>query len=156
MKAIAKFLTGIVIVVALAAVYYIVSSKLPMRMEVSVVPASVQKERFSQITQEVSAGLYDGVSALDDINEYSFVTIIASASNFSPFTAEWTQLSPKRLDGDLLICETDAGPKDIPPFQTGDLSVTILTKNDSADRSGWLEYYIFGRFHSILAESAIE
>ncbi|MBQ3078761.1 MAG: hypothetical protein IJC48_02010 [Clostridia bacterium] len=152
MKSFAKFLTGLAIIAALLVGYYILSSSLPAEMDVSVTEASAMQTEFQALEELVANGHYEGITSLDDISRYSFVTITIEARNFSPFPAEWTQYTPKGIEGDMLVYMQDAGPKDIRPFQTDDFYVTILTENPTAERSGWLEYYIFGRFHSLLIE----
>jgi len=149
MKSTAKFLTGLTLAVVLVVGYYIISSRLFLNVQTSAVPAIQRQAEFEQIVEDVNAGRYEGVLSIGDINAYSFLTIEIEAKNFSPFTAEWIQFATKRLDGDVLISMQDAGPKDIPSFKTDNFTVTVLTENPETIRGGWLEYYIFGRFHSI-------
>lgn len=151
MKSFAKFLTGITFVIVALLAYYIYSSNLPVQLDVSVQRASERSEEFAKIAQDVQNGVYEGLSALESIDAYSFVTLTVSAKNFSPFPAEWAQLVPKSAEGDVVSVLTDAGPKDIERFRQAGFSLTILTKNPTAERTGWLEYYILGRFHSVEA-----
>lgn len=148
MKSFAKFLTGITVVIVLLLAYYIYSSNLPLAVSVNVQRAQERKEDFDKIAMDVQAGDYENISALNSIEECYFVTIDVSAKNFSPFTAEWAQFVPKSVEGDILIVNQDAGPKDIERFKEGHFSVTILTTSPEEYRTGWLEYYVFGRFHS--------
>lgn len=156
MKSIAKFLIGLTMAAVLLIGYYLISSKLPMEMTVNIVPAAFRQEDFDIIKDEIATGKYGGIYSLEDINNYAFVTISLHADNFSPFTAEWTQFTPKTLDGDLLIYQSDSGPKDIKSFNSDDFTVTLFTSNRYIERSGWLEYYIFGRFHSIQVSAIAE
>ena len=151
MKAFAKFLTGITIVIVALLAYYIYSSNLPVAVAIDTVSASERVEDFNQIRADVSAGKYEGISALPSIDACSFVTMTVSARNFSPFPAEWAQFVPKTQNASEIVILTDAGPKDISRFREADFTVTILTTNPEAFRTGWLEYYILGRFHSVEA-----
>ncbi len=149
MKTIAKFLTGLTIAIVLFLAYYIISSRLSVDVTVTVTPASQVEARFNEIAYDISTGRIEGAEALGSVNEYSFVEIYVDARNYSIFMAEWAQFSAKALDGDAYTVESDIGPKDIKSFSNGKFSVTLLTKSGDADRSGWLEYYIFGRAHTL-------
>ncbi len=151
MKSFAKFLTGVAFVIVALLAYYIYTSNLPVVLDVHVQSASEKPEEFSNIQRDVEAGKYENVSALYSIDSYSFVTLTVSAKNFSPFPAEWAQFVPKTTDADAIVLLTDAGPKDIGRFKEATFTVTILTSNPEANRTGWLEYYILGRFHSVEA-----
>lgn len=149
MKSLAKFLVGITVVVLILVVYYIISSRLSTVVDAEIVPASRQQSQFDTIAADIARGRYEGVSPLGDVNNYAFVTLNIEADNFSPFTAEWTQYKLKQENGDVLLLISDTGPKDIAPFKSGAFSITVLTSSDNQYREGWLEYYIFGRFHSL-------
>ena len=149
MKSTAKFLTGITLVVVALVAYYILSSQLSVFLDVRVQPATQNAEAFLKISDEVAQGKHEGVYSLKPMEAYSFVTVTAEIKNYSPFPAEWTQLVLKAENGDLLTVSSDAGPKDIPALKEGTVSLTILTESKEPNRGGWLEYYIFGRSHSI-------
>ncbi|MBE5791076.1 MAG: hypothetical protein E7322_02830 [Clostridiales bacterium] len=151
MKSFAKFLTGVAFVIVALLAYYIYTSNLPVVLDVHVQSASEKQEEFSNIQRDVEAGKYENVSALYSIDSYSFVTLTVSAKNFSPFPAEWAQFVPKTTDADAIVLLTDAGPKDIGRFKEATFTVTILTSSPETYRTGWLEYYILGRFHSVEA-----
>ena len=149
MKTIAKILTGLVIAILLFVGYYVVSSRLSARVQVSVLPAASDENAFRSVAENVKNGQYEGVSSLDAINKYYFVTVQTDVRNYSLFPAEWAQFTVRPADSDALIVSSDAGPADVPSFGSGTFRVTLLTQSDSASRSGWLEYYIFGRLHSL-------
>ena len=149
MKTLAKFLTGLTVAVLLAIGYYVLSSRLLASATVDIVPATDRVEEYERIQNDVAAGLYEGLDALDTIDAYYFVTLNVSARNFSLFPAEWAQLTARADEKDALIFSSDSGPKDIPAFGTGTFSVTVFTRSRDRARSGWLEYYVFGRLHSI-------
>lgn len=149
MKTLAKMLTGLTIAVAVFIGYYIVSSRLVTDVSVTVTSAAERTEEFDRIERDVAEGLYEGLDAIDAIDAYSFVTLNVSARNFSIFPAEWAQLTARTMDSDALIFSSDSGPKDIPSFGSGSFSVTLLTRSREQTRGGWLEYYIFGRLHSL-------
>lgn len=152
MKSFAKFLTGITLVIVALLAYYLYSSNLPVAAYAKTVNATERSEEFYKIREDIENGKYEGVSAPYSIDSYFFVTITVSAKNFSPFPAEWAQFVPKGADGDIIVLLGDAGPKDIGRFKEAEFSVTILTSNPDAYRTGWLEYYILGRFHSVEAQ----
>lgn len=149
MKTFAKFLTGVTVVIVALLAYYIYSSNLALSVNVTIVPASERADDFDKIAMDVQAGDYENISALRSMEEYYFVTIDVSAKNFSPFPAEWAQFVPRPIEGDVIIASQDAGPKDIERFKEGRFSVTLLTTARETTRTGWLEYYVFGRFHSV-------
>lgn len=149
MKAFAKFLTGVTIVIVALLAYYIYTANLPTVMTLTVFSALDKSEEFAEIQKDVQDGKYEGVTTLYSIDAYSFVTLNVSAKNFSPFTAEWAQFVPKTTSADTIVLLTDAGPKDIDPFKEAEFTVTLLTTSPDVYRTGWLEYYILGRFHSV-------
>ncbi len=152
MKSFAKFLTGITLVIVALLAYYLYSSNLPVVVSSKQVSATEKSEEFYKIREDIENGKYEGVSGLHSIDVYSFVTLTVSAKNFSPFPAEWAQFVPKGADGDVVVLLNDAGPKDIGRFKEAEFTVTILTSSPETVRSGWLEYYILGRFHSVEAQ----
>lgn len=154
MKAIAKFLTGLTAALLLFVGYYVWSSILPAEVSVRVEPATAFPEEFAAVQQMVQDGKLDGVSALDAIQAYYVVTIDVDVSNYSLFTGEWAQLQVKSVDGDLVLLSLDGGPKDIPSFGKSDFSARVFTRSAQEIRSGWLEYYVFGRLHTIEITSA--
>ena len=151
MKSLAKFLTGITLVIAALLAYYLYSSNLPVALSVKQVSAAERSEEFNKIREDIENGKYEGVTVPHSIDAYSFVTLTVSAKNFSPFPAEWAQFVPKGMEGDIVLLPDDAGPKDIGRFKEGAFTVTYLTSNPETYRTGWLEYYILGRFHSVEA-----
>ena len=142
MKNIAKFLTGLMLAVALLIGLYIFTSRLSCTVEVKVVPAYQRESVFLALTEDLDEA---PLSAED----CCFVTFTVTAKNYSLMPAEWTQLTLRPADEDILVAESDIGPKDIPSMGFDTFSTTVLTKSGSIPRSGWLEYYIFGRHHSL-------
>ena len=151
MKSLAKFLTGITLVIVALLAYYLYSSNLPVVVSVKQVNATERSEEFYKIREDIENGKYENVSVPYSIDAYSFVTLTVSAKNFSPFPAEWAQFVPKGMDQDIVVQLDDAGPKDIGRFKEATFTVTILTASPETLRTGWLEYYILGRFHSVEA-----
>ena len=152
MKSFAKFLTGITLVIVALLAYYLYSSNLPVVVSVKQVSATEKSDEFYRIREDIENGKYEGVSVPYSIDVYSFVTLTVSAKNFSPFPAEWAQFVPRSVDGDIVVLSEDAGPKDIGRFKEAEFTVTILTSSPETLRTGWLEYYILGRFHSVEAQ----
>ncbi|MDY2770201.1 MAG: hypothetical protein SOU13_09825 [Eubacteriales bacterium] len=154
MKTIAKFLTGLTVALLLFVGYYVWSSSLPAEVSVRVEPASAYPEDFAAVQQMVQDGKLEGVSALDTIQAYYVVTIDVNVSNYSLFTGEWAQLQVRGVDGDLVLLSLDGGPKDIPSFGQNTFSARVFTRSAQEARGGWLEYYVFGRLHTIEISSA--
>ena len=145
MKATAKFLTVLTLIIVSLVVYHAISRRLSISPDLRIQPASSNPELFQKIASDVENKTYEGLESLGPIENYSFVTLKAGIKNYSPFPAEWTQLELKSEIGDLVTVNADVGPKDIAPFKTGELSLTVLTESSEAYRSGWINYYIFGR-----------
>ena len=153
MKNFAKFISVFSLILALVCGYYIISSDLSVITTVTVIPAESKKDEFYQISQEIAEGLYGDVKLDGDISDYNLVTVKIDVRNYSLFEAEWAMMQIKEDEYDLLIMPGDTGPKDISSFSADSFTLTILTASDSKDRTGWLEYYIFGRFHSLKFEN---
>ena len=150
MKTAAKICIVLACLALLAAGAYWLTSYLSVSFEITRFPASEQRERFEEIKKGVAGGAYEDVSSLGSIEEYSFVTVRAELGSYSPFKTEWITLSVDPLEGDVLTVSSNTWVKEMRSFgkSEGDeaLYVTILTKSAETQRSGKLEYYIFGKY----------
>lgn len=133
MKALAKFLAGITIVVVALLAYLILGSGLTVVVEATVEPASAYAEEYVRM-----------VGSEDDIESYYIVHIVAQAKNKGAIPAEWVELNFSTLEGDRLAYDAQIGPSDIPAFGSQTFSVSIITQNEDS-RSTWLSYYLMGR-----------
>ena len=133
MKALAKFLAGVAIVVVALLAYLILGSGLTVTMEMEIAPASTYAEEYVRM-----------IGSEEGIESYSIVHIVAQAKNKGMLPAEWGELNFSTLEGDRLAYDAQIGPSDIPAFGSETFSVSILTQNSDA-RSAWLSYYLMGR-----------
>ena len=152
MKTAAKICAAIACIALILAVGYVLTSKLSVTGEVKVVPAEKDAELFNRIAGDVDAGLYEGIHALGSIDSYCFVTLKAEDASFSPFKTEWITLSLDSEEGDTLVVSSNAWVPEMQSFGKLDgkdaLEIKILTSSKNERRTGKLEYYIFGRYHS--------
>lgn len=118
MKALAKFLAGVAIVVVALLAYLILGSGLTVTMEMEIAPASSYAEEYVRM-----------IGSEEGIESYSIVHIVAQAKNKGMLPAEWVELNFSTLEGDRLAYDAQIGPSDIPAFGSETFSVSILTQN---------------------------
>ena len=133
MKALAKFLAGVAIVVVALLAYLILGSGLSVTVNMDIAPAANYAEEYVRM-----------VGSEEGIESYYVVHIVAQAKNRGMIPAEWVELNFSTLEGDRLAYDAQIGPSDIAAFGSETFSVSIITKNSEA-RSAWLSYYLMGR-----------
>ena len=83
------------------------------------------------------------------------VCVTAHIKSISPLKTEWMTLTVDALPGDGETLYANAGPIDIEAFSETDLSVSFVSTS-ADERTGRLEYYILGRYHSIELASGLK
>ena len=144
-----KTLAKICIVLACAALIvlgaYVLSSNLSLNCSVTVVPAS-------EAEAEIKAARDSGRELPGDLKNYNLVTLSVSIRSYSPFKAEWINLSLKGGDENAPVVSSNAWLRDLGAFSRAEgdsaMYISFLSPSDSDIRSAQLEYYIFGRYHS--------
>lgn len=175
MKTVAKIFIALSCLAVLAVAGYILSSRLSLSGRLKTVPAMEAAEAFDTLKKQVVDGEYEGISALSKVEKYYFVTVRIDIKSYSPFRTEWINLRvesasdariidkdtrirqgdvPVSLDrGDLLVSDKVAWLKEMEPFGKleGDdaMYVTLLSASKEPELKAYVEYYIFGRYHSI-------
>lgn len=175
MKTVARVFIVLACLAILVVVGYAVSSRLSLSGRISAEPAADKEAVYAVLKEQVESGEYEGISKLSGAEGYHFVTFRVNIKNYSPFRAEWvtlcvesadgariidkdTQLKPGEApvsleDGDLLVCEKNAWLRQIDAFGKleGDdcMYVTLLSSTRDPALRATLEYYIFGRYHSL-------
>lgn len=157
MRALAKILTGITLVVLAFTTYLLYAAQLHVTLESVVIqPAQERQDAFDGIKAAVKSG---DLASYQFRNEtpgkaanYSFITITLQVTNYGILPAEWIEIRVSPQEGDLLQVPID--PVDLPGLQGRYISTALLAESDKASRSHsvWLEYYVFGRkLHAELA-----
>ncbi len=150
MKALAKFLTVVTLVVVLLGGYIIWAAN------ISVVPAGALVESaadrqpaFDSLTASAAVGSPDLVLYNTDISpdsaDYIFVTYTVNMENRNLLPAEWLQLSLSVQDGDVLMIKPAI--EDILPMDSEKIELVLMTsRSNSASytRSAVLTYYVYG------------
>lgn len=140
MKKFAVFCLVLGLLCAAAVGGYILTSK----------PAAV----YSVVYAPADDALYAEAQNLSELklqekSKYRVCSITLDLTFYSPFKAEWMTFTPVLEEGDVLIEGTGFGPGDVDAFGKKTITATILTRSDAL-RSARLEYYLFGRYHSIV------
>lgn len=148
MKKFAVFCLVLGIICALIVGGYIWSSVPECVYRSVTVPASSNKAAFDEAKIMSDA-------EFDDISEYYICTVTADVKSRSPFKTEWMTFTPELTAGDIIIEGIHMGPDDVEPFGAETIKALILTKKP-AERASRLEYYVFGRYHSIVLENVPE
>lgn len=149
MKVVAKFLTFLTIVALLGCGYLYVSRVMRVTAsDLTVVSAADRAEDFNHYRDLAQVGdasivLREG-NISDDPAQYNFAVISFTATNWSPFAAEWVSLDIDMQDGDVMQIKLDAD--DIPAFNQAQIHTLLLTNWGMSDyaRSATLSYYIYG------------
>ena len=154
MKALAKFLTFVTVLVFLAGGYIYWAA------EINVVPggglvesAADRTSAFESIRQSTELGSPDLIMFEDAItagpDQYVFVTYTLRLRNRNILPAEWLQIDLIPQAGDVLMVK--ATVEDIPGFSEQLVSVVLLTDRTTASyaRSATLSYYVYGHEFSV-------
>lgn len=150
MRALAKVLMGITLVVLVFTTYLLYGSHLKVTLEsVSIQPAGERMDAFEGVKAAVKSGEFAPYQYRNDLPgdaaDYSFVTITLRVTNYGILPAEWVEIKVSPQAGDLLQVPVD--PLDLPGLQSAYLSTALLSEsaNISENHAVWLEYYVFGR-----------
>ena len=146
MKTLAKISIALACAALLMVGAYLLTSRLGVDSEVSVSPAKSENALLESAKQS-------GVSLPEDLENYFVVTLRVSLNSYSPFKAQWINLSLKGEDEGAAALSSNAWLKEMPAFgkREGEqaLYISFLSPKDSEQRQAQLEYYIFGRYHSV-------
>lgn len=119
-------------------------------------PASNQYEAFTMATSWAKSGDSASVTSFTDgeagdISNYSMVYMTVEVSNWCFLPAEWVQLHVKPAEGDLLQIRQESG-------SARGLGKTVFQAvlisgagNPNVERQVELEYYLFGRKHTVMS-----
>lgn len=153
MRAFAKILTGITLVIMLFAVYLLYGVHLKVESQgIRVIPAAERSDEFSAISETLKRGEFTGrvfrQDGLGDAEEYSFVYLDMQAFNPGLLPAELISVGITPAPGDILMIPQEIS--DITGLHRTNISAVLLCKNEDAqaERSVWLEYYAFGRSYT--------
>ena len=149
MKAIAKFLTVITILVLLACAYVIRASELKVVPAGGVIESAADRaQAFDSILESARVGssaldVYD-FSVSGGAEQYIFITYTLNLRNMNALPAEWLQLDITPQEGDVLTVLPTV--EDVPAFSQEYLTVVLLTDRNTASRSrsAVLTYYVYG------------
>ena len=153
MRAFAKIITGITLVVMLFVVYLLYGVHLQVEAQgARVVPASERAQEFEAIAAALKSGEFTGdvyqSGDLGEASEYSFVYIDMEVFNPGLLPAEMISVGLTPAEGDILM--VPLGNMDLTGLHRTNLSVVVLCRNEAAqaERSVGLEYYCFGRSYT--------
>lgn len=148
MKAIAKFLTVVTLLVLLAGGYIVWASELHVLPESGVVESAADRaQAFENLLSAAHIGSTD-VSVYSDISgtadQYSFVTYTLRLRNGNILPAEWLQIHLTPQPGDVLLVKSTV--EDVPGLSEKLLTVVLLTERSTASyaRTAALTYYVYG------------
>ena len=159
MNKLAKWLSIIAVLALALAVYLVVSAQLTAAViSVQVESAADRLETSETLCDALERGDLDTNQyrqiTSDAASDYTFITYTVTLSSLCPLPAEWAVLSLSPLDGDIAFLPGDA--QDVSPFGTRTINATLLTTHEDPQqttRNLWVEYYVFGRAMSAVAES---
>lgn len=155
MRAIAKFLTFITVVVLLAGGYLIWACELKVSPAGVVVESAADRpETFQSMYDASLVGspnyiFFTQDPLVPDAAQYSLVTYTLKVRNLNALPAEWMQLDVEPKSGDVLIVKPSV--EDAPAFNEQVVTVTLMTDRATSDyiRSATLSYYVYGHEYSL-------
>lgn len=154
MKAIAKFLTFITVLVLAAGGYILWAAELKVTPGGGLVESAADRaSAFQSIRESSQIGSPDLVMFQDSIDygaeQYVFVTYTLRMRNMNAIPAEWLQIDIEPQAGDVLMVK--ATVEDIPAFSEQLVSVVLLTDRTTVSyaRAATLSYYVYGHEYSI-------
>lgn len=154
MKALAKFLTVVTILVLIAGGYILWATELKVMPDRGLVESAADRaSAFESIRQSSEIGSPDLILFKDSIDygpdQYVFVTYTLRIRNINLLPAEWLQIDLVPQAGDVLMVK--ATVEDIPSFSEQLVSVVLLTDRTTASyaRAATLSYYVYGHEYSV-------
>ena len=149
MKAIAKFLTVITVLVLLAGAYVVRASQLKILPASGLVESAADRaQAFESIIASARVGSDELAVYSDGLplnpEQYVFVTYTVKLRNLNALPAEWMELSLSPQPEDILLVK--ATVKDVPAFSEQLVTIVLLTDRATASyaRSAELTYYVYG------------
>lgn len=155
MRAIARFLTVVTVLVLLAGGYVIWAAELKVSSAGAVLESAADRaEAFGNIYESMRVGASElEVFTTESIDpspeQYMFVTYTLKVRNLNALPAEWMQLSLEPQDGDVLMVKPTV--EDVPAFNEQLVTLVLLTSRNAADyvRNARLNYYVYGHEYSV-------
>ena len=154
MRAFAKFLTVVTVLVLLAGGYVYWAAELKVTPGGGLVESAADRaSAFESIRQSSEIGSPDLIMFQDSIDygpdQYVFVTYTLRMRNVNVLPAEWLQIDLAPQTGDVLMVK--ATVEDIPGLSEQLVSVVLLTDRTTASyaRSATLSYYVYGHEYSV-------
>ncbi len=154
MKAIAKFLTVVTVLVLLAGAYVVWASEIDVLPGKGMVESAADRaQAFESIISSAAVGSSDLEVYADvlpeNADQYSFITYTLRLRNMNALPAEWLQLSVAAQPEDVLMVK--ATVEDVPAFSERLVTVVLLTNRSTVSfaRSATLHYYVYGHEFTI-------
>ena len=149
MKAIAKFLTVVTMLVLLTIGYIFWAAELKVTPGGGLVESAADRaSAFESIRQSTEIGSPDLIMFQNSIaagpEQYVFVTYTLRMRNMNILPAEWIQIDMVPQAGDVLMVK--ATVEDVPGFSEQLISVVLLTDRTTASyaRAATVSYYVYG------------
>ena len=169
MKTVAKISIVLACLAILLAAGYVLSSRLSLSGNITVIPASEDMATYEVLKERISTGVSDSNMRIRKAEDIYFVTLSVEMKSFSPFKTEWINLIVENEDGTIMeigssntdafttsenflsIIEQNTWLREINAFgklEDGDsLYITFFSSSDAPNLKAYVEYYIFGRYH---------
>ncbi len=149
MKALAKFLCVVVLLVALTGLYIFHACDVTVTSGGGLVESAADRiQAFDSIRYSMTVGssslvpYQTGISGNAD--QYVFVTYTLNLKNTNLLPVEWIQIDLQPQKGDVLMLKPAV--EDVPPFSEGIITLVLMTDRAAASyaRSATLSYYVYG------------
>ena len=148
MRTLTVFLSLILILMLAFCAFFYAGSTL--RAEVSCIsaPAADYPDAFASVQQVIagnSAPITFSGASLDDPSALSLVDVNIILTNRGIFDAEWLNIQPRGVEGDIAVYSLTGDGTDVPARSTGQVNLKFVTRAAAnVPRSLTIQYYVYG------------
>ena len=149
MKALAKFLCVVVLLVVLTGLYISHACDITVTSGGGLVESAADRiQAFDSIRYSMTVGSSSLVPYQTGIggnaDQYVFVTYTLNLKNMNLLPVEWIQIDLQPQKGDVLMLKPAV--EDVPPFSEETITLVLMTDRAAASyaRSATLSYYVYG------------
>lgn len=111
-------------------------------------PASAYPQEFELVRSTIEgSGAYELYSddELADARDYTLVAVDVALTNVGLFEAEWLNVQPQPLAGDVALYYLEGDTADVPSRETVSVRLKFLTRAPAdAPRKLSIQYYVYG------------
>ena len=148
MRAATLLLSLILILMLCFCAFFYTGGTLQAQVSRTTASAAEYPDSFEQVKNILAAGsapLRYSDEELGDVSGYALTDVNVILTNRGLFDAEWLNVQPEPLDGDIAVYSLSGDGSDVPARGTGHVNLKLITRADaSAPRTLKIQYYVYG------------